>query len=62
MYRLLFYSALFEKAVISEEEFDGYYFEYTKAGNQLASFIDNQTGISIQVGLPFTGLIINKRC
>ena len=29
--------SLFEKKVISEEEFDRYYFEYTKAENQLAS-------------------------
>jgi multidrug resistance efflux pump len=34
--------ALFDKKVISEEEFDQYYFEYTKATNQLASLQDNQ--------------------
>jgi multidrug resistance efflux pump len=34
--------SLFEKKVISEEEFDQYYFEYTKANNQLASLDDNQ--------------------
>jgi len=34
--------SLFEKKVISEEEFDRYYFEYTKSENQLASLADNQ--------------------
>lgn len=34
--------SLFEKKVISEEEFDQYYFDYTKAQNQLASLQDNQ--------------------
>ncbi len=34
--------ALFEKKVISEEDFDQYYFEFTKAKNQLASLHDNQ--------------------
>ena len=34
--------SLFEKKVISEEEFDRYSFEYTKANNQLASLSDNQ--------------------
>ena len=34
--------ALFDKKVISEEDFDQYYFEYTKAKNQLASLQDNQ--------------------
>ena len=34
--------SLFEKKVISEEEFDQYDFEYTKANNQLASLSDNQ--------------------
>jgi len=33
---------LFEKKVISEEEFDQYYFEYTRTNNQLASLVDNQ--------------------
>ena len=34
--------SLFEKKVISEEEFDRYYFEYTRTNNQLASLVDNQ--------------------
>lgn len=34
--------SLFEKKVISEEDFDQYDFEYTKAENQLASLSDNQ--------------------
>ena len=34
--------SLFEKHVISEEEFDKYYFEFTKMNNQLASLDDNQ--------------------
>jgi len=34
--------SLFEKKVISEEEFDRYHFEFTKAANQLASLSDNQ--------------------
>ena len=34
--------SLFEKKVISEEEFDRYNFDYTKAGNQKASVFDNQ--------------------
>lgn len=34
--------SLFEKKVISEEDFDQYYFEYTKTQNQLASLEDNQ--------------------
>jgi len=34
--------SLFEKKVISEEEFDRYHFEFTKANNQLASLFDNQ--------------------
>ena len=34
--------SLFEKEVISEVEFDHFYFEYTKAKDQLASFADNQ--------------------
>jgi len=34
--------SLFEKEVISEVEFDHFYFEYTKAKDQLASLTDNQ--------------------
>lgn len=34
--------ALYDKKVISEEDYDQYYFEYTKARNQLASLQDNQ--------------------
>ena len=34
--------SLFEKKVISEEDFDRYFFEYSKAENQLASLADNQ--------------------
>lgn len=34
--------SLFEKEVISEEDFDQYYFEYTNAKNQMASVGDNQ--------------------
>ena len=33
--------SLFDKQVIAEVEFEQYYFEYTSANNQLASFVDN---------------------
>ena len=33
--------SLFEKQVVSEVDFDQYHFEYTKANNQFASFVDN---------------------